>query len=126
MHLIVHWSWATNMAGRTWNELTGRCGCMNARGRWNLILNAVVALSFLLAAVTGVDLLFVPGGRWAADPLILFARSTWDLIHTWSGVALIAAALAHFTIHWKWVTKMTRKIFAGAPAQPGLQPTQGR
>ena len=110
IHLGIHWSWVVNMSRRTWRELTGKCGCMNARGRWNLILNLVVALSFLLTALSGVYFLFVPGGRWVADPLILFSRTTWDLIHTWAGVVLIAAAILHFAIHWKWVTKVTSKM----------------
>jgi hypothetical protein len=110
VHLLIHWNWVTSMARRIWHEMTGKCGCMNARGRWNLILNSVVALSFILSAVSGVYFLFVPGGRWAVDPGFLFARSTWDLVHTWSSVIFITAALLHFVIHWKWVTKVTRKM----------------
>jgi hypothetical protein len=110
IHLAIHWPWVTSMTRRTWNELTGKCGCMNARGRWNLILNSLVAVSFILTAISGVYFLFVPGGRWAADPGLLFSRSTWDLIHTWAGVTLTAAALIHFAIHWKWVIKVTRKM----------------
>jgi hypothetical protein len=110
IHLGIHWSWVVTMTRRTWRELTGKCGCMNARGRWNLILNATVALSFLLTALSGVYFLYFPGGRWTADPLILFSRTTWDLIHTWAGVVLTAAAILHFAIHWKWVTKVTSKM----------------
>jgi hypothetical protein len=56
---------------------------------------------------------FLPfqSGRGSIDPLILFSRSTWDLIHTWAGVILIAAAVLHFAIHWKWVCKVTRSLF---------------
>jgi hypothetical protein len=110
IHLAIHWSWVISMARRTWKELTGQCGCMNPRGRMNLILNAIVAISFVVTAVSGVYFLFVPGGRWVADPMILFARTTWDLIHTWAGVLLTTAAIIHFVIHWKWVTKVTRKM----------------
>jgi hypothetical protein len=110
IHLAIHWQWVVGMLRRTWKEWTGQCGCMNARGRWNLILNAIVALSFVLTALSGVYFLFVPGGRWSADPMILFPRLTWDLIHTWASVTLISAAILHFAIHWKWVTKVTRKM----------------
>jgi len=41
----------------------------------------------------------------------LFLRSTWDVIHTWSGVVMIITALLHFSIHWRWITKVTEKIF---------------
>lgn len=110
IHLVIHWSWVTNMAKRTWNELTGKCGCMNARGRWNLNLNILVAISFLLTALSGVYLLFVPGGRGTPDLMFLFTRTTWDLIHTWAGVTLITAVVIHLAIHWKWVTKVTSKM----------------
>jgi hypothetical protein len=110
IHLAIHWQWVVSMTRRIWNELTGKCSCLNPRGRWNLFLNSIVALSFVLTTASGVYFLFVTGGRWSADPMILFTRTTWDLIHTWSGVALIAAAIIHFAIHWKWATKVTQKM----------------
>jgi preprotein translocase subunit SecY len=113
LHFTLHWSWVTNMANRTVKELRGRVGPMNGRGRFNLVLNIVVALSFLLTALSGVFFLFFPEGRAAAGGSLLFSRLTWDLIHTWAGVTLISAAVVHFAIHWKWVVKVTRSLFAG-------------
>jgi len=118
IHLTIHWQWVMSMVRRTWKELTGQCGCMNARGRWNLILNILVAASFVLTAVSGVYFLFIPAGRWAADPMLLFSRTTWDLIHTWAGAALIIAAVIHFAIHWRWVTKVMAKVFRSLKPQP--------
>ena len=118
IHLAIHWPWVISMAKKMAREIRGQGGSLNTRGRWNLILNAVVAISFILTAASGVYFLFVPGGRQAADPLFLFARTTWDLIHTWAGVTMIAAAIVHFTIHWKWVTKVTRKMAAMIPGTP--------
>jgi hypothetical protein len=109
-HLIIHWPWVVGMARRIWNELSGQGSGMNANGRYNLILNATVAISFLITAISGVYFLFVPGGRGAIDPLFLFTRTTWDLIHTWAGVVMTIAAILHFAIHWKWVTKVTLKM----------------
>lgn len=120
IHLTIHWKWVTSMMRRTWNELTGKCGCMNPRGRWNLILNTVVAISFLFTAISGVYFLFVTDGRWAADPMVLFTRTTWDLIHTWAGVSFIAAAVIHLAIHWKWVTKVTRKMLGTVLPAPSV------
>jgi hypothetical protein len=123
VHLAVHWSWVVSMARRTWNELTGKCGCMNSRGRWNLILNIIMAVSFVLTAISGVYFLFTPSGGRVADPMILFNRITWDLIHTWSAIVLIAIAVIHFVIHWKWVTKVTSKMIKMAfPARLVSQP----
>lgn len=124
VHLAIHWPWVVSMARRTWNEMTGKRAGLNWRGRFNLIINASVALSFALTALSGIYFLFVPGGRWAADPMLLFPRTTWDLIHTWAGAALIASAVIHFAIHWKWVTKVTRRMFGMAtPSHSIQQPT---
>jgi cytochrome b subunit of formate dehydrogenase len=120
IHLAIHWKWVTSMSRRTWSELAGKCGCMNSRGRWNLILNTVVAISFVLTAISGVYFLFVPGGRWAADPMIVFTRSTWDLIHTWAGISLITAVIIHLAIHWKWVTKVTCKMLGMVLPAPSV------
>lgn len=123
-HLIWHWPWVVNMTRRTWNELRGNCGCMNTRSRWNLILNTVVALSFLLTAISGLYFLLTPEAHGVTSgPAILFSRSTWDLIHTWAGVIFSLAALLHFSIHWKWVTKVTRKVFGQSlrAAEPDRQ-----
>ncbi len=110
IHLVIHWQWVASMARRTCQELINQRFIMNARGRWNLILNSVVAVSFLLTALSGIYLWVVPGGRGAVDPLILFTRTTWDLVHTWAGVLLILAAGTHLAIHWRWVTKVTAKM----------------
>ena len=111
IHILIHWKWVKSMVKRTWNEITGKCGCMNAAGRWNLILNTLVGISFILTAISGVYFMFVQNPRWVVDPMIIFTRYTWDMLHTWSGVVMIAAATIHLIIHWRWVVNVTRKIF---------------
>lgn len=110
IHLTLHWGWVVNMARRAWNDIKQWRSSLNSRGRFNLVLNLVVAVSFILAAVSSIYFLFVTGGRNAADPMVLFSRSTWDVIHTWSGTALIIAGVIHFAIHWGWVVKVSRSI----------------
>lgn len=114
VHLSLHWSWVTSMARRTWKELRGQVGSMNGKGRFNVLINLVIACSFFLCALSGIYFLFVPGGYGAADPGLIFSRLTWDLIHTWSAVALIVAAVLHFAIHWRWITKVSRNILESA------------
>lgn len=114
IHLYLHWSWIENMARRMLKDLTGKNGKMNLRGRLNLLLNVIVGLSFLLTTISGVYFLFVPGRSGAVDPRFLFSRLTWDLIHTWAGVALIAAGAVHFAIHWRWVVNVAKSISKGS------------
>jgi hypothetical protein len=110
LHLILHWSWVVNMTRRILKDLAGKNGKMNQRSRLNLLLNAVVGLSFLFTAISGVYFLFVPSGRATVDPMFLFSRITWDLIHTWAGVTLITAGVIHFAIHWRWVINVAMGI----------------
>lgn len=120
VHIVLHWRWFLSMFKRIAHEIRYREPRFNSSSRYNLAINFAVGLGFFLAAISGVYLLFVPGGRNAIpDPQILFSRTAWDLIHTWSGILMISAAVVHFAIHWKWVTKVTRKIFRSqrAPAR---------
>ena len=113
VHLAIHGKWIVSMARHLAKELTGH-PAMNSKTRFNLLLNSVVAISFLLTAVSGLYFFFVPeqAGRLAsAAPLFLFSRSTWDLIHTWAGVVLIAAVVVHLAIHWRWIVNVTGKVF---------------
>ena len=112
IHFAIHWDWVKRMARRVTSVLASG-GTNLSRGAWfNLILDAVVALSFLLCALSGIYFLLTPSGAGGAAQSagLLFSRTTWDMIHTWSGVVLSAAALVHFAIHWRWVKNVTTKF----------------
>ncbi|MCG2786277.1 MAG: DUF4405 domain-containing protein [Anaerolineae bacterium] len=111
IHIPLHWGWIVSMTKRSLNILLGRCERMNAGGQFNLLVNLAIGISALLAAISGMYFFFAAPGS-AKDPTIfIFTRLTWDLIHTWSGVVMIAAGILHFAIHWRWVVNVTRKIF---------------
>ena len=113
VHLIFHWKWVKSMFKRVISCASKQ---LNPRARYNLWLNAVTALSFLVCAASGFYFLFAgasEGGR-AVDPMFLFSRTAWDMIHTWSGVVIIIAAILHFAIHWRWVVNVTKKVFSRA------------
>jgi len=128
LHFALHWRWVEMMARRTMNSLLSGRSQLSKKAMGNLILDVVVALSFLLTAASGIYFLFAPsggiqGGRNAGwDPGFLFSRTTWDLVHTWAGVVLIGASVVHFWIHWHWVKNMTKRIFTsplvGADPEP--------
>jgi cytochrome b subunit of formate dehydrogenase len=110
VHLAIHWKWVTGTLKRVSKKLTAGTGSINRHAWFNIGIDATIALSFLITALSGVYFLFVPGGRGAIDPLLLFARSTWDVLHTWGGVVLIISAVIHFAIHWRWIVKVTRNV----------------
>lgn len=117
IHFTIHWKWVRMMGHKAGNALQSKGGNLSRFAKFNIIINAVVGLSFLVCALSGIYFLFAPSGGFQGgnnpgwDPNFLFSRTTWDLIHTWSGVVMIVAAVVHFWIHWRWVKNVTRKLF---------------
>ena len=120
-HLLLHWQWVVNMTARVFKGLTRAIPPMRPYAYINVAMDAVVALSFLITALSGIYFLFVPASRSAADPLILFSKTTWDLLHTWAGVVLGAGAVAHVVIHWRWIVNVGRKMTQVVWPQPAPQ-----
>jgi len=111
VHIAVHDKWILVMYKRLFEGKYGGFKSLNQYARFNILLDAVAALSFLLVAVSGVVLMFFPSGR-IVQPInnIVFTKEVWDVIHTWSGVVMLISAILHFYIHWKWITKVTRRV----------------
>jgi hypothetical protein len=88
---------------------------MNSKGWQNVIVDGAIGVGFIISALSGIYFIFVGESRGglAPDPMFLFSRTVWEVIHTWSSVLFISGFLLHFAIHWGWVTKVTRKIFIG-------------
>ena len=129
IHLSIHWQWIKMMTRRLWQKTCGQ-SCRIARGAWvNLVIDAVIALSFVVTAVSGLYFFFLPAGghQGSANAILdtgfLFSRAVWDLLHTWGGIALTVAALVHIVIHWGWIAKVTRKVL---PMGRMLTPSQSR
>jgi len=126
LHFAIHWRWVKVMSRQTVKALLSRETRLSKGPRLNVAINAVVAVSFLLTAVSGIYFLFAPSGGFQGgrnvgwDPMFLFSRTTWDLIHTWAGVVFIGAVAVHFWIHWQWVKTMTKQFFRSLLPQPAL------
>ena len=124
IHFAIHWDWVKMMTRRIVNAMRSRGSRLSRGALINVVIDLAVAVSFLLCALTGVYLLFAPSGAFqggqnpAWDPGFLFSRTTWDLIHTWSGAALIIAAVIHLAIHWRWVMNVTRRVFLSLWQRP--------
>ena len=121
VHIIFHWKWVKSMFKRV---VSGASAQLNPRARYNLWLNTVTALSFLICAVSGLYFLFVGGseGGRNPDPMFLFSLTAWDMVHTWSSVLFIIAAILHFDIHWRWITNVTKKVLR-VPVAPRVEQT---
>jgi len=86
------------------------------RNNWFIVL--LLTVSGLLVTFSTFYFLFLPNGGYqggrnpAYGIVILFTRTTWDLIHTWAGVVMIAIAAIHIPLHWSWIVRMTKRIFS--------------
>ncbi len=115
IHLLIHWRWIVNMIKKSRGALRGQGFSLNQKGRTNLILNMVVASSFLLCALSGLNFFVLPNSEIGGNqqvPGLLLSRNEWDLVHTWSGILLISSALLHIAIHWRWLVRVTSGVLA--------------
>ena len=110
IHLILHWNWFVVMAKKLWLQVAGKTKSFNAMGWLNLITDFSIAFNFVLVSLSGIYFLFAPSGS-SIDPMFLFSRTVWDMIHTWSGVIMIIAVVMHFSIHWRWIVNVSRRMF---------------
>jgi cytochrome b subunit of formate dehydrogenase len=106
---------------------------MSLKPKWNLLLNSVIAVGFLVTALTGLVFFFglagagYQGGRVASQSWLL-ARDAWRSLHDWFGLAMIAGVTVHLVVHWKWIAATVKRNVLGAfrggrekvanPAQP--------
>jgi hypothetical protein len=124
IHFAIHWDWVKRMTRRTVKAMLPGGRNLSQGAKFNVALDVVVAVSFMVCAVSGVYFLFAPDGGFQGgrntgwDPMFLFSRTTWDLVHTWSGAILIAAAVVHLAIHWRWVKNVTVRFFLSLLPQP--------
>ncbi len=110
VHIVIHWDWITGTTGRSWKVIFGKREGFGSRLTYNIILDAIIGISFLICALSGVYFMFFAESG-PSTQIFIFSKTTWDLIHTWSGVVMTITAILHFALHWKWITIITKKIF---------------
>jgi hypothetical protein len=109
-----------------------KTGEVSTQTRRNWLIDAGLFTSALLATLSGIYFLFLPRGGYQGgrnpwyEVTILFTRHTWDDIHTWAGVAMIAVAVIHLALHWAWVVSMARRTLRELRGQVGAMNARGR
>jgi len=79
--------------------MTGKPVSKQTQKNW--WIDASLALTAVIAALSGIYFLYLPSGGYMGgrNPLynvtVLFSRHTWDQIHLWGGLAMILAATVH-------------------------------
>jgi len=127
IHFALHWAWVRMSSRRVANHLTRKRPLASSFVRFNIAINALLGISFLICALSGVYFLLAPtgglqgGANLSWDPGFLFSRTTWDLIHTWSGVAMSVSVVVHLAIHWRWVSRVTTLLVRAIGRRPVLE-----
>jgi hypothetical protein len=98
-----------------------------SKAKLNYWIDVVIGLAFVASALSGLVLLFAPsgyqGGRNPSylQPVLLLSRHTWDDLHTWGSIALIAGVGAHLLLHVNWIVCVTRRMLQDAWAKRPFQ-----
>jgi cytochrome b subunit of formate dehydrogenase len=100
------------------------------RAKINYYVNLIIGISFILAAFSGLLLLFAGSGGYQggrnprfAEEILGASRLLWKDLHNWAGIAMIGGVFLHVVLHWKWMVCMTRNLLR-KPAASGVKQAQ--
>jgi hypothetical protein len=79
---------------------------MSVKPKWNLALDALIALAFVGTAVSGLVFFLDLAGRGSAEGWLL-TRDAWRSLHDWFGLAMMAGVGIHLLVHLKWIVYAT-------------------
>jgi cytochrome b subunit of formate dehydrogenase len=89
---------------------------MSKKARLNYAVDLLIGVAFILSALSGMILFFAPsgyqGGRnpYYAQPVLFLSTQTWNILHTYSSIAMISGVGAHLVLHWEWMVCMTKRL----------------
>ena len=88
---------------------------MKYKARMHYWINVMIAIGFVLAAVSGLVLYLVPSGGYQGGrnpyygrEVMFLGHEAWKVLHTWSSFVMTGGVLLHIALHWKWMVNMTR------------------
>lgn len=113
LHIAMHWKWVKSVAARVLTK-TAR------QARLNFGLDSAQFVAFVVAGVSGlVAWLVLPDGgfRGGRNPLfnaqwLGLTRHSWNEVHLYAGLALLAILVAHVALHWRWIWHQAKSALA--------------
>jgi len=92
------------------------------KAKLNYLLDVVIGLAFALSSMTGIAFLLMGSGGYQGGrnpgfetALLGLSRGTWDDLHTWASLVMIAGVAVHIVLHWKWIVCLTKKMMPSPP-----------
>jgi hypothetical protein len=90
----------------------------------NYLLDAVIALAFLMSAFSGVAFIFMGDGGYQggrnpgfATAFLSIPRTTWSDLHLLTSLVMITGVVVHLILHWKWIVCVTRQMLPAKQIQ---------
>ena len=82
------------------------------RNALKYLIDALLFVDICAISVVGVLLGFViPRGRGADKVFLGLHRHDWGDIHLYLSLGLLALLVVHLWLNWRWVVKISRRIF---------------
>ncbi len=92
---------------------------MFSKAKLNFVVDALILVAFLAAALSGLVLLNMPhggyqGGRNASfgQAVLFLSRDAWNDLHVWGSLAMVAGIVVHLALHWRWIVCMVKRLAA--------------
>jgi NAD-dependent dihydropyrimidine dehydrogenase PreA subunit len=86
----------------------------------NFWVDAIIAVAFLVCAVSGIVFLLPLGVRGvsASGVATIFGIGVpaWHAVHDWSAVTIVAGLGLHCALHYRWIVNVGRRALGGLPA----------
>lgn len=92
VHMVINWDWAVRVSTKFSSHL-------RRTTRVNLVVDIVLFVFTVAVMLSGfmVSRVFAAAVGFSANP-----DPIWRTVHRWTADVVIALALVHFALHWKW------------------------
>lgn len=87
--------------------------------RVNYCVDVVIALAFVMSAVSGLVFLLPVGN----STFFGVSYAVWDQVHVLSSLLMIVGVLVHLVLHWTWIVAMTKKQLLALVSPPHVAET---
>ena len=105
VHLALHRKWIviqTKKMLRSYSENDARRKRKRKNINFNYILDLFIGIMFVISTFSGIA-------------LIVLDDTSWISMHRSSSWLLVIGALAHITLHWRWILNMIRITVSRSP-----------